>query len=59
MALLTILEFKVFHFLVVWYFRYRWQQYLPGDITAGITVGIMHIPMGKSSLSVRLEFSKV
>lgn len=32
-----------------WLPEYSIKNYLPGDVTAGITVAVMHIPQGESS----------
>lgn len=31
-----------------WLPQYRWRAWLLGDAVAGITVGVVHVPQGKS-----------
>ncbi|MFH4980166.1 hypothetical protein AB6A40_006875 [Gnathostoma spinigerum] len=38
--------FTSFMPIIKWIRRYRWKSWFAGDLLAGITVGIMHVPQG-------------
>ncbi|CAB3398409.1 unnamed protein product [Caenorhabditis bovis] len=38
--------------ILEWLPNYKWKEYLPGDIIAGLTVGIMHVPQGMAYASL-------
>lgn len=49
----SIRQFSLLHFILKlipvlkWLPEYSIKEYLPGDVTAGITVAVMHIPQGE------------
>lgn len=52
----SILQF-IYNLMPVmkWLPEYSIKNYFPGDVTAGITVAVMHIPQGENTLAFDLE----
>ena len=38
--------------IIHWLSQYRWKDDIFGDLIAGFTVAVMHIPQGKTSINL-------
>ncbi|XGW06439.1 hypothetical protein V3C99_016608 [Haemonchus contortus] len=48
----VILLIKSFMPILDWLPNYKWKEYFHGDLIAGLTVGIMHVPQGMAYASL-------